>query len=251
MTSEQSVPAELRARWNDLASRAARDNRPCFSRFTPAEDQIPAQKIAERQGVLCEAYGGAPNTTRVMLCFTPFIVDPEVYPIRRLTATWYGDADLNHRDFLGSLIGCDVQRETIGDILIDLPRHMVQVFVVETVAPVLLEAWTMVGGTPISCTDTQPLCLTPGATLQPIRGTVASLRADAVLALALHLSREKAAELIKKGQVVRYHAPITQPNASIEPGDVLSVRGYGKYRIAEVGGTTRKGRIQITVQKYA
>ena len=45
---------------------------------------------------------------------------------------------------------------------------------------------------------------------------------------------------------------MTENSASgkMEEGDVFSVRGFGKFRLKEIGGLTKKGRIRICVEKY-
>ena len=40
------------------------------------------------------------------------------------------------------------------------------------------------------------------------------------------------------------------PDAAVEDGDVLSVRGWGKYRIDSVNAVTRRGRNRVVARKY-
>lgn len=241
---------QLKAHWNDLANRCVRDNRPYFTDFLPAEDTAMAEAIANTAGAVCTAWGGTENTTRVILCFAPdFIpVTPEQFPIQCLTFSYRVPKPPTHRNFLGACMACNLERDTIGDILID--TKMAQMFVCAHVAPVLLQEVHQIGRVGVSVTGDDPVCLSVQMDFLLIQGTIASLRADAVAALATRLSREKAVQLIRQGRLTYRHATIDTPSAVMQVGDVFSIRGYGKFRIAAVDGISRKGRYHITIQKY-
>ena len=54
-----------------------------------------------------------------------------------------------------------------------------------------------------------------------------------------------AADLINGGQVKLRHLPTLRTDAQVEPGDVISVRGFGRLQIQEIGSPTRKGRYPL------
>ena len=85
---------------------------------------------------------------------------------------------------------------------------------------------------------------------QDISGTVASLRLDCVVGLAAHLSREKAAALIRADKVEINHFPVSSVSRELRGGDVLSIRGFGRFVLSEINGETKKGRIHIELKKY-
>jgi len=82
------------------------------------------------------------------------------------------------------------------------------------------------------------------------RDTVASPRLDAVLRVCLSTSREEAARRVELGIVSINHLPCTAVSAEVHEGDVLSVRGSGRFRVAKLGPPTRKGRLFVTVEQY-
>ena len=43
---------------------------------------------------------------------------------------------------------------------------------------------------------------------------------------------------------------VSDNDRAVSKGDILSIRGYGKFRIAEIGGETKKGRIHLSIEKY-
>ena len=80
--------------------------------------------------------------------------------------------------------------------------------------------------------------------------TVASLRLDAVLSAAFGLSRTKAAELIAAGRVDLGDSPCLKPAKDLVEGAVFSVRGFGRAKLLEIGGKSRKGRVFIKIGLY-
>ena len=82
------------------------------------------------------------------------------------------------------------------------------------------------------------------------RATVASLRADSVLAAMLHLSRSEAARLIAAHAVSVNHVEISSPHFEVNEADVFSVKGKGKYKLCGIEGKSRKDRLFISFLPY-
>ena len=80
--------------------------------------------------------------------------------------------------------------------------------------------------------------------------TVAALRLDAVLGAAWDLSRGKAAELVASGRVQVDYLPELRPDRHLHEGAVLSVRGLGRAKIAEIGGKTKKDRVGVMLLRF-
>ena len=81
-------------------------------------------------------------------------------------------------------------------------------------------------------------------------GTVASLRIDCVAALATQMSRSKTVDLISAGKVSVNYEEITSPSILLKPGDIITIRGFGKYILGEELRETKKGRYHILLHKY-
>lgn len=240
---------KLEAHWEDLAEQAYQGNRPRFTDFVPSEDWSIAKELAQSCGVTCVAFGGTENALRTVIGFFPEFIpaDHGIFPIVCVTIHFKG-ADLTHRDILGAIMHLNIQRDTVGDIVIG--EKLAQVYVLESVAPVLERELLRIGKHPVQTElDTAP-CIPIAQQFHPLEGTVASLRADAIVAFVTRLSREKAATLIRSGSVVCCHLEIESTSAPMEDGDVFSVRGYGKFRLSVSEGLTRKNRIHIIVYQY-
>ena len=79
---------------------------------------------------------------------------------------------------------------------------------------------------------------------------MASLRLDSVLSSAFGISRAKAAEAVRKGITFVNSSQIVKPDFNVNEGDRLVIRGFGKARLAEIGGNSKKGRTYIKIEKY-
>ena len=70
------------------------------------------------------------------------------------------------------------------------------------------------------------------------------------MASAFSVSRSKAAEAIRSGQVFVNHMEALKADAVLQEGDRISWRGKGKVCLEEVGGKSRKDRIFVVFIKY-
>lgn len=194
-------------------------------------------------------FGGYPEAERGILCIHPEGAPPEddEYPITCLTFTFPEAYTLTHRDVLGSLMAQQVQRDTVGDILVTPGR--IQCFVTGAAAAVGMDL-TKIGRVGVKVTDTLPYTDDYARSVKEISGTVASPRLDAVLRLSLNMGRQACQQLILGRAVMVNYEEITRSDKLLSQDDVFSVRGHGKFRVAEISGPTRKERLHITIEKF-
>ena len=83
-----------------------------------------------------------------------------------------------------------------------------------------------------------------------INATVADLRLDAVAAAGYGVSRSRMADEIKSLNVRVNWKEAKKPSQSVNEGDVISFRSRGRVEVAEIRGTTKKGRMSIILKRY-
>lgn len=156
--------------------------------------------------------------------------------------------DLTHRDFLGSILNLGIDRSKTGDILVTEDSALL--FINKDLASVVTEDLTRVRHTVIdsSVLNLDLINYTPD--FQQIKGTVSSVRLDSLLPLAFSSSRSKLSGLIEGAKVFVNGKLITSNGYQVKEGDIISVRGLGKFRFEEAGKITKKNRISVTIQKY-
>ena len=157
--------------------------------------------------------------------------------------------ELSHRDYLGSMLGLGIDRSVTGDILVR--DDGADIIIVPEIADFLLEEYVQVGRTHVS-REVHPLSelILPEVRTQIIKDTVPSARLDSIIASAFKLSRSKAAEAIRGGIVSVDHIECLKPDARVEEGAILVLRGRGKALLKEIGGESKKGRIWVVIEKY-
>lgn len=202
-------------------------------------------------GMKVYPFGGFSEAERQVLLFAPdwALVEEEDYQISCIKVTPKRPAEWNHRDFLGAILGLGISREKIGDILVS-PEYGL-VFAKTDLCPFLLSHLTSVGREGVVCEEA-PLSMAGSFEhkTEEITGTVASLRLDTVLALALRASRSAALGWIESGRVQINWVPCVKSDAHLSEGDLLSVKGFGRVRLQKIGGTSRKGRQFVSLLRY-
>lgn len=242
---------ELIKRGEDLRERCERTCSVTNTAFlTPAEQYALvawARRAADCRMIL---RGGVEGAERCAAFFLPFYLeeddfDPGEY-IRcvRVTA---GFGQPGHRDYMGAVLGLGIKREWIGDIMVE--GSTAHIFCLNTVAEHLLASLDKVGRYGVK-TKEIPLSETPRPKFEvkEVTFSVMSLRLDAVAAGMFNLSRTSAAAMIAAGEVSLNYSECLRPDAQVQPGDIISVRGHGKGTLASIGGQSRKGRTFVTAE---
>lgn len=241
--------ALLLARTEDLAEQCRLKCYPAFLGFLD-EAQQALVAGALRRSELCHAFwGGAEGCERAYLGLFPW-EEPQLslFPIRCLEFTWRSTDVLTHRDFLGSLMGLQLKREAVGDILVE-PGHAF-VFLSEHAAPVVLQELSKVGRVGVTVCEQTEASPSIARQFQELRGTVSSLRLDCVVAFLGNLSRSSATRLIASGLVALNGTQLDMVDKTISPGDKLSIRGVGKFVFSGQDGVSRKDKLRLIFKKY-
>lgn len=235
------------AKLDDGISLCERRCKPYFFSFLSEREQLLAARYMDSLGFHRYAFdGGYPGAERKMLGV--FDAQEEAFPICALELRFRKSDKLTHRDFLGALMSLGIERETVGDILVEDGRCVV--FVREEMASYISSQLFKVGnaGVKIGAADTGSL--PQGRGFDERFCTVPSLRMDAVVAAAAGVSREKAKQLIVSGSVAHNYEICQSVSRLTAEKDVITIRGKGKYVINGVQGETKKHRIKLSIIHY-
>lgn len=246
MKTQTDENALLKARLEDLARTAEEKGYTAVSDFlTPPQQQI-ARRVAEtHREIVFRLEGGYEQAERKRAVFSPewdAEPDPQISVLALTTRGEYP----THPEILGALIGCGIRREKVGDILIAEPP---KILCDTALVPYLTENFTKAGSKSFHALPSD-LGDIPLPDAQTRTFTVASLRLDSVTAEAFRISRTAAADRIKKGEVCLNWEEILSPADEIREGDTVSLRGTGRAVLREIGGTSRKDRIFLTVDVF-
>lgn len=261
----------LQARIEDALTRCEKGIPSCISFLTPGECRF-AERLLRSTGAWESAWmwGGYEGAERKSLFFLPeyillclsapkdsappkeilALLDElaarEIFSVRVVRS---GFRTLNHRDYLGAILGLGLERDALGDLAVQKNGDAV-VFCTETVGKFLMESLTKVASDTVRCrpyeVDEE---FTDGRNYQPIRDTVASPRLDAVVAALTNLSREQAQNTVRSGLVEVDYEPVERTDLILTPPAVISVRGHGRFVLRGFDGQTRKGRLRLLADK--
>ena len=151
---------------------------------------------------------------------------------------------------MGAVLGLGIERSVVGDIIL-LEDNTAVMICDSLIAPFLLDSLDSVGKDKVKVSRTElGDGFTPPRRYAPISDTVASARVDCIVASICSLSREKARQLVIDGAVEVNYQTCEQPDKEIKPACVISVRGYGKFRVLSVDEKTKKGRYRLRGEKF-
>ncbi|MDO4491526.1 MAG: YlmH/Sll1252 family protein [Lachnospiraceae bacterium] len=241
-------------RMQELARTAYNRDIVLFSEFLDLHEQNMVHSLERRSlnGVHIEFSGGYGTAERQMAAFVPDALSyvwnyPFVCLSIRPDAPKYAQT-LTHRDFLGAILHTGIERSVLGDILVE--DNCALVFCQERIADFLIQELTMIRHTAVTAAyfEGDPETIKPKT--EEITGTVASVRLDSVIALAFHTSRSSVSALIPEGRVFVNGKLVTSNGCHLNEGDLISVRGMGKFRFQGTLSRTKKGRELVQVQRF-
>lgn len=160
------------------------------------------------------------------------------------------EEEYDHRRYLGAIIKLGIQREKVGDIFVRsdgaqiIVKNEIQNFLISN-----LGSLTRFSSAEIELQDITQL---KQSNVQKIEITeiVASLRLDNIVASLARTSRNKAIEILEQERVFINFKNEIKPSKQVKVGDMITIRGKGRFEFKEISGSTRKGRYVIKIDKY-
>ena len=147
-------------------------------------------------------------------------------------------------------MGLNIKRELMGDLILEDDRGYIPVS--EKISGHILSELKQIGKAPckvreISLDDKENL---PKYKFDDKIITVPSKRLDSIVSAITNLSRTKVIEPIEKGKVLVDYSPEKDKSKMLEMDSVITIRGYGKYRLFSDRGETKKGKERLLIKKY-
>lgn len=216
----------------------------------PRQAQI-LQMLANREpDVQLRLAGGYPEAERRRAIIGPEYryLDDEPIGLSVLAVTG-GGSELDHGDYLGALLGLGVKRDRIGDIHVH--EDFSHIIVLDEIADYLNVHLRQVHRASvlteiIPITELKPVV----PALQEMSFTVASMRLDGIASDVYRISRTKIVDPIRAGRCRVNWKTAENPSEQLKMGDVVSFKGLGRFKVLEIDGMTKKGRIRVKVGKF-
>ncbi len=240
-----SVRESMEQRIGDLLRLSKKRGSPVFTAFLNEQEQFCAERFLKEKKADFLFWGGHENCVRRMLCILPR--EAPVFPVYSLTVSFRKADSPSHRDFLGSFLSLGIGREQIGDIFTG--EGYAAVFCTETAEKLILSSVSKIGRVGVTICEGAPEHI-PQTEFEEISVVVASARADCLVSALSGLSRKKSSEYIRSGRFLLNYEECANVSKTIAAGDIITLRGYGKFVFTGEAVETKKGRLRIRLKKY-
>lgn len=157
-------------------------------------------------------------------------------------------SNLTHRDYLGGILSLGIERNKIGDLLVDANSCYVPVH--EEIESFILYNIDKISKVVCKVELIDGLDVLPKHSFNEEIILVSSLRIDGIVSKIINISRSKAQAMIEQGQVLINYVKIKDKSYELKGEERITIRGFGKFILGNSIGNSKSGRIKIIIKKY-
>lgn len=236
----------------DLSKQAERKGIVLFSDFLNLNELNIYHQSEKFFETKTESFGGVPYAERQIIAFIPDALCYEwTYPIAALCikpAYPKFAEKLGHRDILGAIMKLGVERSKLGDIIIG--DGVYYLLCEEGIAQYFIENLDKIRHTVVKLEECSAESLTIQQDFEEKDGIITSNRLDSVIACVHKMSRNQSLELFRQEKVYVNGRLVQNVTYTCHEGDIVSVRGYGRFIYVSEHGATNKGRLKFKYNLY-
>lgn len=189
------------------------------------------------------------DADRRIIAFSALDV-PSEYPINLLEIRNKSKfSKLLHKDYLGAIMSLGINREKLGDIIIQ--DEICYATVCNEISNYIITNLESIANCP--CEVCEYDYMDHNLPERKFEGKIiisTSCRLDGLVASICNVSRNNSVGLIAQGKILLNYFQCSKKDEIVKSNDTLTIRGYGKFKIQEIIGTTQKDRLKIAILKY-
>lgn len=239
----------------DLAKKAY--NSSCFT----FSDFLSASQLSDFYGIENDnifkgykIFGGYDNAERVMIRFgneeeLGYSVEFPIDVIRVEPLLKKFSDEFSHRDYLGALMNLGITRETLGDIILN--DKTAYVIVNSKMSDFILDNLNKVKHTSVKAIISRESDINNTISFEEKNIIASSCRIDGVMSKVLNISRETSLNLFRNKKVFLNGRLYENNSYQLKAGDIISVRGYGKFIFECINKITKSGKFNIKINIYS
>lgn len=246
----------------DLMNRSEQENKPFCSDFlNETQRRIVAAIKNGFPRIGCCFFGGREDAERMAACFLPegqedsYDWSDTISCLKiELKVPHFAEEEaagkVGHRDYLGALMGLNLVREKMGDVIVNPGAPYAYVFVRTDIADIVMDELHEVGayGCSVSEIKWQEDFYQPSKKEAVI--SLSSMRLDSVVSRGFNLSRADGALAVKQKRIFVNGLEAGKGDMQLKIGDSVTFRGKGKIVLADLKGKSKSDRYQIIIEKY-
>ncbi len=233
----------------DKIKLAEKINKPIFTNeFYPPNVWKIIKDLSKSLNINIHTYGVFEDSERRMLCFSS--EETNDYPIKLLKIYNKSKFEaLGHRDYLGAIMALGIKREKYGDLVLD--GDACYAAVCEDIADYIVFNLDTIGRCPCKVELLEGFnAYNISAKFDNFIVHSTSMRLDCVVSSMCNISRAKAVDYIQGGRVLIDYVEIHEKDKLLEENAVITIRGYGKFKLIGQLGATQRGRLKLSMKKY-
>ncbi|WP_340278177.1 RNA-binding protein [Staphylococcus coagulans] len=233
----------------DKVRQAETQYAPVLTYFLDPRGQYMLQVIVGSFSDLHVTFNGGHQAERCRAVIAPTYFEPTLddfeislieidYPSKFVT--------IQHQHVLGTLMSLGIEREQVGDII---AADRIQFVLTKQLESYIMLELTRIKGATIKL-NVIPFedMVQSEAYWDTHEATVSATRLDVVLKEMIRKSRTIAKTYIQRKRVKVNHTLIEAADFQLQAGDLLSIQGYGRAKVVEIGSRTKKDKLRITYQ---
>lgn len=203
-------------------------------------------------------FGGSEISERKVAIFYPEKLTKEmceknhknIMSIIRIELPKELEDEYNHSTYLGAIMKLGIEREKVGDIY--AKTTSADIIVKNEIVKFLMQNLSSLTRFEKSQIEEKSIDELSNAEVNKIEmsAIVASLRLDNIVTVLAKTSRSKAVDIIDQERVFVNFKLETKASKQVNEGDVITIRGKGRFEFREILGNTKKGRYVIKIDKY-
>ena len=155
---------------------------------------------------------------------------------------------MTHPKILGALLNqLGLERQVFGDVILD-EEGRVQFNIASHLASYAIMTITKIGRVSVTLREvSKDDWISNQEKYSQSFVLLSSMRLDNVLSTVLKTSRSNALKLIASGKIKLNYRQIEKSDQIISIGDMISVRGFGRFRLGQQEGISKSGKAKVVI----
>lgn len=219
--------------------------------FLNPRERYILQTIVNKYNLCYKEYGGFENAEQQRVYIYPEFYeisfnDFDLYFVQIKYPTKF--ATLTHRQILGTLLNNGIKRNQLGDIVNknDIWQFVCTKHIYDYIKLNITKISNV--GIDLELISHDNL-IEHKFNLEEKRLTISSLRLDNIIANVYNIPRQTTKKLIQNEMCKINFTKTDKVSESLAVGDIISVRGYGRFYIDDLQGITKKGKNIVKIIK--
>lgn len=218
-----------------------------LNEFYPPNLWSKLSNVALKFNIKMDSFGGFEEGERRMVAF--YTYDLMTFPLQIINIVNKSKfTKLEHRDYLGAIMSLGLNREKMGDLIVS--DNSSYIAVSEDVSDYIRDSLVNIGKCPCSAEVVFDFEKLPKPSFRNLVVISTSLRLDCITSALTGLSRSKSIDLVSGGKVLINYNVEVEKDRIVNENSIVTIRGYGKYRIDGIAGKSNSGRLKLNIRKY-